>query len=238
MVGFGQENNLGNLRLNTRDNSASLQGSGMTSQRTRDRMVDVLSREGIQNRQVLQAMRDTPRHIFVDEALQSRAYENTALPIGLGQTISQPYIVARMTEVLLEEGIPERVLEIGTGSGYQAAILAQLVPKVYSVERIGDLLHQARKRFRLLKLKNVHVQHVDGTMGWPERGPFGGVILTACPDEIPQPLLDQLAVGGRLVAPVGSSGNQVLVLVKRLDDRFEQTELEPVSFVPLLRGYL
>ena len=238
MVGFGQENNLGNLRLNTRDNSASLQGSGMTSQRTRDRMVDVLSREGIQNRQVLQAMRDTPRHIFVDEALQSRAYENTALPIGLGQTISQPYIVARMTEVLLEEGIPERVLEIGTGSGYQAAILAQLVPKVYSVERIGDLLHQARKRFRLLKLKNVHVQHVDGTMGWPERGPFGGVILTACPDKIPQPLLDQLAVGGRLVAPVGSSGNQVLVLVKRLDDRFEQTELEPVSFVPLLRGYL
>lgn len=224
--------------MNTSDKSASLQGSGMTSQRARDRMVDVLSQEGIQNRQVLQAMRDTPRHIFVDEALQSRAYENTALPIGLSQTISQPYIVARMTEVLLDDGIPERVLEIGTGSGYQAAILAQLVPKVYSVERIGDLLHQARKRFRLLKLKNVHVQHVDGTLGWPERGPFGGIILTACPEEIPQPLLDQLAIGGRLVAPVGSSGNQVLVLIKRLEDRFEQTALEPVSFVPLLRGYL
>jgi protein-L-isoaspartate(D-aspartate) O-methyltransferase len=201
-------------------------------------MVDLLAQEGIQNRQVLQAMRNTPRHIFVDEALQSRAYENTALPIGFGQTISQPYIVARMTEVLLEDGIPERVLEVGTGSGYQAAVLAQLVPKVYSVERIGNLLHQARKRFRLMKLKNVHVQHVDGTMGWPERSPFGGIILTACPDEIPQPLLDQLAIGGRLVAPVGETGNQMLILIKRLEDRFEQTALEPVSFVLLLSGYL
>lgn len=220
------------------DNASLLQGSGMTSQRTRDRLVEQLEQDGIKNRQVLEAMRNTPRHIFVDEALQSRAYENTALPIGLGQTISQPYIVARMTEVLLEAGIPERVLEVGTGSGYQAAVLAQLVPKVYSVERIGSLLHQARKRFRLMKLKNVHVQHVDGRLGWPERGPFGGIILTACPDEIPSALLAQLANGGRLVAPVGSTGNQKLVLVTRSEDQFQQFALEPVSFVPLLSGSL
>ena len=208
----------------------------MTSQRTRERLAQRLIEEGIKNVAVLDAIRNTPRHLFVDEALASRAYEDTALPIGLGQTISQPYIVARMTEALLEDGVPDKVLEIGTGSGYQAAILAQLVPAVFSIERIAALLPKARQRMRLLELRNVRFKHSDGTAGWPGLAPFQGIILTAAPESIPPALLEQLAVGGRLVAPIGPRGEQALTMYKRTADGIEQSELERVSFVPLLGG--
>ncbi len=214
----------------------SIQGIGMTSQRTRERLVQRLIEEGIRNIAVLDAIRNTPRHLFVDEALASRAYEDTALPIGLGQTISQPYIVARMTEALLEDGVPDKVLEIGTGSGYQAAILAQLVPAVFSIERIGALLPKVRQRMRLLELRNVRFKHSDGAAGWPEQAPFQAIMLTAAPEAIPPALLDQLAVGGRLVAPIGPRGEQALMLYQRVADGIVQRELERVSFVPLLGG--
>ena len=208
----------------------------MTSLRTRERLVQRLREEGITNLAVLDAIRNTPRHLFVDEALASRAYEDTALPIGLGQTISQPYIVARMTEALLEDGVPDKILEIGTGSGYQAAILAQLVPAVFSIERIAALLPKVRQRMRLLELRNVRFKHNDGSAGWPEHAPYQAIMLTAAPEEIPPALLDQLAVGGRMVAPIGPRGEQALLLYKRTKDGIEQTELERVSFVPLLGG--
>ncbi len=207
----------------------------MTSQRTRDRLVQRLRSEGIRNNAVLEAMRSTPRHLFVDEALASRAYEDTALPIGFGQTISQPYIVARMSELVMEVN-PAKVLEVGTGSGYQAAILARLVERVYSTERIEPLATRARQRFRQLGYRNLRVQHSDGSWGWPQFGPFDAVVVTAGAAEIPAALLEQLAVGGRLVMPLGDQGGQILVSITRTETVYERVDLERVSFVPLLGG--
>ncbi len=212
------------------------QGIGMTSQRTRDRLISRLESEGIRSLEVLDAMRATPRHIFVDEALASRAYEDTALPIGYNQTISQPYIVAKMSEVLLLSGPLNKVLEIGTGSGYQAAILALLVKEVYSVERIEPLLRQARARFQELKLRNIRLQFDDGTLGWPEYGPYDGIIATAAPLEVPMPLLEQLVLGGRLIIPIGKQGVQNLMLYTRTEEGVEEEFIEQVSFVPMLSG--
>ncbi len=211
-------------------------GIGMTSQRTRDRLVKRLEDEGISNREVLDVIRNTPRHIFVDEALASRSYEDTALPIGYGQTISQPYIVARMTEAIVEMGAPKNVLEVGTGSGYQTAVIAQLADNVFSVERIKPLLYAARKRFQELNLRNITVKHSDGSWGWPENAPYDAIIVTAAPIEIPQSLLDQLGIGGRLVAPIGPKGDQQLVLITRTETEFQRKILNQVSFVPLLGG--
>lgn len=218
-------------------NVPNLHGIGMTSQRTRDRLVQRLRDEGIGNETVLNVISKTPRHIFVDEALASRAYEDTALPIGHGQTISQPYIVARMTELLLRDGIPERVLEVGTGSGYQTAILAQLVPRVFSIERISPLLELARERLKLLALNNtVRLNYNDGAVGWKSQGPYDGIIVTAAPREIPEQLLGQLSLGGRMVVPVGPQGKQILFVITRTEEAYETEELERVSFVPLLGG--
>ncbi len=218
-------------------NKLQLQGIGMTSQRTRSRLVQRLKDQGISDQQVLDVMGNTPRHIFIDEALSHRAYEDTALPIGFNQTISQPYIVARMTEILLADGPRERVLEVGTGSGYQTTVLAQLVDKVFSVERIKPLQEKARQRFSLLKIRNVSLKHSDGGMGWAERGPFDGIMVTAAPEEVPPELLIQLAVGGRLVIPVGGTQNQQLKLVIRVSETdYETSVLEGVKFVPLLSG--
>ncbi len=209
----------------------------MTSQRTRDRLVDRLRREGIQNQRVLEVIRTTPRHMFIDEALAHRAYEDTALPIGQGQTISQPYIVARMTEIILENGVPDKVLEVGTGSGYQAAILARLVPKVYTVERINGLLMKARDCHRTLKLMNIYSKHSDGSWGWPENAPYPAIMVTAAPEHVPESLLEQLSIGGRMVIPVGSTnGRQMLKLITRTPSGFEEQTLDAVRFVPLLDG--
>ena len=213
-----------------------LQGIGMTSQRTRDRLVQRLQEEGITNQRVLEIIRSTPRHIFVDEALASRSYEDTALPIGHGQTISQPYVVARMTSVLLESGPLDRVLEVGTGSGYQAAVIAPLAREVYSVERIQPLLDQARERLAELQLRNVRLKHSDGSWGWPEYAPFDAIIATAAPEQVPEALLQQLAIGGRLVMPVGPQGVQELVLLTRTPEGIERQVLDKVSFVPMLGG--
>ena len=213
-----------------------IRGSGMTGQRARDRLVERLKEKGVSDWRVLEVIRATPRHLFMDEAMASRAYEDTALPIGYDQTISQPYVVARMTEALIADGIPERVLEVGTGSGYQAAILAQLVPKVYTVERIGPLYQQVRDRFWDLKLRNVRLRHADGGWGWPEEGPFDGIIVTCAPERVPEPLLDQLADGGRMVIPVGPRDRQQLLLIRRNGDSFEEALLDQVVFVPLLGG--
>ena len=213
----------------------SSQGIGMTSQRTRDRLVARLREEGIRNNRVLEAMASTPRHLFLDEALATRAYEDTALPIGHGQTISQPYIVARMTELLLEVE-PKVVLEVGTGSGYQAAILAGLVDKVYSTERIEPLATQARQRFRQLGLRNIRVQHSDGSWGWPQFGPFDAIMVTAGAADIPEALLEQLRTGGRLVMPLGGRDQQTLITVTRTPTVYEREDFEPVVFVPLLGG--
>lgn len=207
----------------------------MTSQRTRNRLVQRLRDNGIENEKVLQVIASTPRHIFIDEALAHRAYEDTALPIGHGQTISQPYIVAKMTELLLANGPLDKVLEIGTGSGYQTSILAPLVKKLYSVERIEPLLKKARQRVRSLKLNNVSLKLSDGTWGWPECGQYDAILAAAAPEEIPQSLLDQLADGGRMILPVGGE-KQILVLVERQGDAFKRTELEDVKFVPFLSG--
>ncbi len=214
----------------------SAEGVGMTSQRTRDRLVELLARQGIEEPRVLEAVRTVPRHLFVDEALESRAYDNTPLPIGHGQTISQPWVVARMTELLLEHGVPGRVLEVGTGSGYQAAILAQIVPEVYSVERVGALIPAVRQRFRDLGYRNVMIRHGDGYEGWPEYAPYEGIIVTAAPERVPEALLGQLAEGGRLVAPVGGPGGQDLRVVEHRDGAFHQSTISAVSFVPMLRG--
>ncbi len=212
-----------------------LRGIGMTSQRTRDRLVQRLTEQGIRDVRVLEVMRHTPRHIFVDEALASRAYEDTALPIGHGQTISQPFVVARMTEVLLEQPC-RRVLEVGTGCGYQTAVLAQLVDEVFSVERIGGLLPGARARLRRLRLTNVRFKHGDGYAGWPQHAPYDGILLAAAPAQVPSALLEQLADGGQLIAPVGAVGEQRLVVVRRQGSQYHQHSLEAVSFVPLIGG--
>lgn len=214
----------------------SLQGIGMTSRRTRDRMVNRLIELGIRNKKVLDVMRNTPRHIFVDEALASRAYEDNPLPIGYNQTISQPYIVARMTELLLKQGNLAKVLEIGTGCGYQTAILAQLADHVYSVERILPLQRKAKEHLWELKIKNVSYIHSDGGWGWPEYAPFDGILVSAAPAEIPETLLQQMAVGGVMVIPIGESGRQALQLVIRSEKGYEVEEFEAVSFVPFLSG--
>ncbi|HHI92630.1 MAG TPA: protein-L-isoaspartate(D-aspartate) O-methyltransferase [Gammaproteobacteria bacterium] len=208
----------------------------MTSQRTRDRLVRRLQEEGISNQRVLEVIRSTPRHIFVDEALASRSYEDTALPIGHGQTISQPYVVARMTAALLESGPLNRVLEVGTGSGYQAAIMAPLAGEVYSVERIRPLLVLARERLAELQLHNVRLKHSDGSWGWPEFAPYDAIIATAAPEQVPEALLQQLTIGGRLVMPVGPQGEQELVLLTRTPHGIERQVLDKVSFVPMLGG--
>jgi protein-L-isoaspartate(D-aspartate) O-methyltransferase len=212
-------------------------GMGMTSQRVRDRLIERLREQGIRDERVLNAIRTVPRHLFVDEALAARAYEDNALPIGHGQTISQPWVVARMTEALFEDDAqPKKVLEVGTGSGYQAAILAALGLEVHTVERIGDLLRTARKRFRNLGL-NVRSKHDDGRIGWPENGPFDAIVVTAAAPALVDALTEQLAPGGTLVAPVGGSGGQSLVkLRKGADGAIERVELASVVFVPLLSG--
>ena len=210
-------------------------GMGMTSQRVRDRLIERLRVNGIKDERVLNAIRTVPRHQFVDEALATRAYEDTALPIGHGQTISQPWVVAKMTEALLETS-PKKVLEIGTGSGYQGAVLAALGLEVFTVERIGDLLRTARKRFRTLGL-HVRSKHDDGRIGWPEEAPFDGIIVTAAAPALVEALTAQLAPGGTLVAPVGgASGQSLLRLRKDADGNIEQHDLGPVIFVPLLSG--
>jgi protein-L-isoaspartate(D-aspartate) O-methyltransferase len=208
----------------------------MTSQRARDRLVERLAAEGIRDRRVLDVMRQLPRHLFIDEALASRAYEDTALPIGQGQTISQPWVVARMTEALIEPKLPRRVLEIGTGSGYQCAVLAMLVERVYTVERIDELLRNARRRFRKLGLANIRSRHDDGRLGWPDEGPFDGIIVTAAGAVLEPALLDQLAPDGCLVAPVGPPGRQDLLRIRAGEHGFVSEVLGAVSFVPLLGG--
>ena len=213
-----------------------LTGIGMTSARTRERLVQRLEDQGIRDRRVLDRIRIVPRHLFVDEALASRAYEDTALPIGFGQTISQPYIVARMTESLLAGGPLQRVLEIGTGCGYQTAILAAFTTELYTIERIEPLLGRARRALRELKIRNVRFRLEDGSAGWPARAPFDAILLTAAPRAVPAVLFDQLAVGGRLVAPVGAEGRQTLMRHTRTETRVERESLGPVSFVPLLSG--
>lgn len=221
-------------------NSHLAAGIGMTSARTRDRLIERLRAEGIVNPAVLERIREVPRHLFVDEALASRAYEDTALPLGHGQTISQPFIVALMTQALLE-GIPPntkipKVLEIGTGCGYQTAVLAPFVRHLYSVERIQPLLKRAQQQMRALKIRNVSMRLADGWNGWASQAPFDAILVTAAPETVPAKLLEQLADGGRLLIPVGRSGRQWLLRVVRHGDEFKTEELLPVSFVPLLGG--
>lgn len=215
-----------------------INGIGMTSARTRDRLIARLMDAGIRDFSVLDAVRQIPRHIFVDEALAHRAYEDTALPIGQGQTISQPYIVARMTEALLAEGERRRVMEIGTGCGYQTAILSRLVAQVYSIERIRSLQDKARERLSLLGCNNVMLKHSDGCLGWPQLGPFDGILAAAAPVDVPHELLDQLAPGGCLVIPVGPGDEQELRRITRTETGFRTEVLEKVKFVPLLSGVL
>jgi len=211
-------------------------GIGMTSARTRDRLVQRLREQGIANLSVLERIRNVPRHIFVDEALGSRAYEDTALPIGYGQTISQPYIVARMTEALLQGGAAENVLEVGTGCGYQTAVLAPLVGRLYTIERIEPLLARARERLKELGVRNVRFRHGDGTLGWSAHAPYDGILVAAAPLTVPEALIGQLRVGGRLIVPIGPEGEQELVRFTRGEPRVERESLGPVAFVPLLGG--
>jgi protein-L-isoaspartate(D-aspartate) O-methyltransferase len=218
--------------------SRRLQGIGMTSRRTRERMIARLREQGISNSRVLAIMADIPRHIFVDEALESRAYEDTALPIGHNQTISQPYIVAKMTELLLEKSPMANVLEIGAGCGYQTAILAHLADQVYSMERIAPLMKKARDLLWELNLKTVGFKHGDGVSGWPEHAPFDGILAAAAPIEIPLALLQQLCVGGVMVLPVGREGMQALHRITRTEDGYIDEVHEPVAFVPFLSGVI
>jgi len=217
--------------------ATSITGMGMTSQRTRDRMADRLRKRGIVDENVIDTMASVPRHLFVDEAMATRAYEDASLPIGEGQTISQPYAVARMTELLLENGPLTKVLEVGTGSGYQAAVLSQLVDAVFTVERIKNLLDKARNRFRALQYRNVHARYSDGSWGWASNGPYDGIIVTAAPRNVPDALYEQLAVGGRMVVPVGGKyEQQSLRCITRTETGFEEQELADVKFVPFLSG--
>ncbi len=211
------------------------QGIGMTSQRTRERLINRLVAQGISDEQVLDVMRNVPRHIFVDEALSSRAYEDTALPIGSGQTISQPYVVARMTEVLMAIS-PRRVLEVGSGCGYQTAILSQLVPELFSIERIETLYQKAKRNLSELQVTNVRLRHGDGYRGWPAAAPFDAILVAAAPPEVPEALLKQLADRGRLIIPVGSGSEQELQVITRNGSQFHQEVLERVVFVPMLSG--
>jgi protein-L-isoaspartate(D-aspartate) O-methyltransferase len=205
------------------------------SRRSGEILAQKLHGEGIRDQRVLQAIAQSPRHIFVPEILAHKAYDNTALPIGQGQTISQPYIVAKMSELLLADGMPDSILEIGTGSGYQTSILAQLVPKVFSVERIKSLQWQAKRRLQSMDLHNVSMKHGDGWKGWLSKSPFQAIIVTAAPTEVPQALLDQLADGGRLVIPVGLD-TQILKVITRNGDEYKEQQVEMVKFVPLVPG--
>ena len=211
-------------------------GIGMTSQRTRNRLAQTLTDMGIESEVVLECIRRTPRHLFVDEALATRAYENTALPIGFNQTISQPYIVAKMTEALIKDKTLGKVLEIGTGCGYQTVIMAQFAKNVYTVERIAGLLARARERFQELKYKNIRSTHADGNIGWAVHAPFDAIIVAAAPIGVPEALLEQLAMDGRLIIPVGKSGDQKLLLITRTEDGYEEEHIDSVSFVPMLGG--
>jgi protein-L-isoaspartate(D-aspartate) O-methyltransferase len=208
----------------------------MTSARTRDRLVQRLREQGITDLRVLERVRVLPRHIFVDEALASRAYEDTALPIGWGQTISQPLIVARMTEALLQGGPLGKVLEIGTGCGYQTAMLSPFAEKLFSVERVEPLLRKAKERALELELRNVRFRHGDGMKGWPTQAPFDGILAAAAPLTLPEALVQQLAVGGRLIVPVGPEGQQQLIRLTRRESGIHRESLGPVAFVPLLGG--
>lgn len=216
-------------------NSQARQGIGMTSQRTRERLISRLAAQGISDEQVLGAMRSVPRHLFVDEALASRAYEDTALPIGSGQTISQPYVVARMTAALMAVS-PRRVLEVGSGCGYQTAILSMLVAEVFSIERIDALYQKAKRNLSELQVTNVRLRHGDGYRGWPAAAPFDAILVAAAPPEVPEALLKQLAEGGRLIIPVGGGGEQELQVITRKGNQFHQEVLERVIFVPMLSG--
>jgi protein-L-isoaspartate(D-aspartate) O-methyltransferase len=213
-----------------------ISGIGMTSARTRERLVQRLMEQGVKLPAVLERIRNVPRHLFVDEALASRAYEDTALPIGFGQTISQPYIVARMTEALLDGGPRENVLEVGTGCGYQTAVLSSLVPKLCTIERIEPLLARAKLRLKELGIKNVKFRHGDGYEGWKTHAPYDGILVAAAPMTVPDALLKQLAVGGRLVMPVGGEGKQELLRITRREQGYEKEKLGVVSFVPLQAG--
>ncbi|SNS14824.1 protein-L-isoaspartate(D-aspartate) O-methyltransferase [Pseudomonas segetis] len=224
--------------MNREQDEMNRRGIGMTSQRTRERLIQRLYEEGLSNAQVLEVIRRTPRHMFVDEAFSHRAYEDTSLPIGHNQTISQPYMVARMSELLLEAGPLDKVLEIGTGSGYQTAVLAQLVERVFSVERIQGLQDRAKERLVELNLRNVVFRWGDGWEGWSALAPYNGIIVTAAASEVPQALLDQLALGGRLVIPVGTGDVQQLMLIIRDEQGYSRHILDAVRFVPLLNGPL
>ncbi len=218
------------------DSGSGRSGIGMTSARTRERLIQRLTEQGIRDPRVLDRIRNVPRHLFMDEALASRAYEDTALPIGFGQTISQPYVVARMTEAVTVGGTPEKVLEVGTGCGYQTAVLAPLVGKLYSIERIAPLLDKARQRVRELGLKNVRFKHADGADGWKSLAPFDAILVAAAPHAVPMKLLEQLKDGGRLVAPIGPDGQQELLRLTRRGDQYIRERLGFVSFVPLVGG--
>jgi protein-L-isoaspartate(D-aspartate) O-methyltransferase len=216
--------------------SISHTGIGMTSARTRDRLVQRLREQGIHDLRVLERIRSVPRHIFVDEALASRAYEDTALPIGWGQTISQPYIVARMTQALLSGGLPGKVLEVGFGCGYQTAVLAPFAQKVFAIERVEPLVERARLRLKALEIRNVKLKHGDGMKGWPTQAPFDGIIVAAAPLTLPEALVKQLAPGGTLVVPVGPDGQQQLLRITKRENGIQKEMLGPVAFVPLLAG--
>ncbi len=210
-------------------------GIGMTSQRTRGRLIERLRAQGIEDEVVLAAMNAVPRHIFIDEALASRAYDDVSLPLGFGQTISQPYIVARMIEILRNGRELNRVLEVGTGCGYQAAVLAQVAHEVYSVERVQPLYERAAGYMKELQVKNVTLRYADGTIGLPAVAPFDGIIMAAAATHVSQALLEQLAVGGRMVLPLGAQ-EQFLCLIERGTQGYRETRLEAVKFVPLLMG--
>ncbi len=214
-----------------------IDGYGVTSQRSRDRLAEVLSAAGIRHPEVLAAIRATPRHIFVEPGLAASAYENTALPIGFGQSISQPYIVAIMTELALRDGDFTSALEVGTGCGYQTTILSKVFQQVYSVERIEALVHRAREAMYRLGVRNAKIRYADGYLGWTQYAPFDAIVVTAAPEAIPAPLLEQLAIGGRLVIPVGGDKQiQQLVVVDRSATGFTQRIVEAVRFVPLVSG--
>jgi len=213
----------------------SLQGIGMTSQRTRERLIQRLMDQGITRFEVLEAIRSVPRHLFVDEALAHRSYEDTALPIGYGQTLSQPYMVARMSELALAKGRPKKVLELGSGSGYQTAILAALVDEICAIERIKPLLERARKQLRALRIRNVRLRHGDGLEGWAAEAPFDLILGAAAPEHLPTVLLEQLAPGGRLILPVGGRTQQ-LMMVTATPEGFVEEVIEQVNFVPMISG--
>ena len=213
----------------------SQQGIGMTSQRTRERLIQRFMDQGITRFEVLEAIRSVPRHLFVDEALAHRSYEDTALPIGYGQTLSQPYVVARMSELALAQGRPKKVLELGSGSGYQTAILASLVDEICAIERIKPLLERARTQLRALRVRNVRLRHGDGLDGWASEAPFDLILGAAAPEHLPTQLLEQLAPGGRLILPVGGERQQ-LMMVTATPEGYVEEAIEEVNFVPMVRG--